>query len=405
VKFVSTSSPPPKVSVIVPCHNLGKYLHECVDSVLNQTFRDFEIIVVDDGSTDVETIEALQRLESLDLQIIRTANRGLVSARNLGISKAQGSYICCLDADDTYHPEFLERTAFILDRDSGGGIGIVTTWVNVLGVESRLWETARYDVPELLANNVIHVASLFRKGCWEEVGGYSANLAGYQDWDFWISIVAKGYIWETLEEPLFNYRIRKGSMVSKSNLIRLDLYKTIIENNFTFFKENFYGVLLKIIAIQVDQNRVLEERWVAMQSMEALVRVRDEAIAGQARILEERWAAMQSMEALVRVRDEAIAGQARILEERWAAMQSMEALVRVRDEAIAGQARILEERWAAMQSMETLIRERDEVIIEQRQLLEKRPTTTEAMRALLSAVKASLQHRVSRVLKKNRGIP
>jgi len=83
-------------------------------------------------------------------------------------------------------------------------------------------------------------------------------------------------------------------------------------------------------------------------------------------------------------------------------MQSMEALIRERDEAIAGQARMLEERWASMQSMEALIRERDEAIIEQRKLLEKRPTMTEAMRALLSAVKASLQHRVGRILGKIR---
>ena len=83
-------------------------------------------------------------------------------------------------------------------------------------------------------------------------------------------------------------------------------------------------------------------------------------------------------------------------------MQSMEALIRERDEAIAGQARMLEERWAAMQSMEALIRERDATIIEQRQLIEKRPTTMEAMRALLSAVKASLQHRIGRALRKNR---
>jgi ubiquinone/menaquinone biosynthesis C-methylase UbiE len=117
-------------------------------------------------------------------------------------------------------------------------------------------------------------------------------------------------------------------------------------------------------------------------------------------MLEERWAAMQSMEAMIRERGEAIAGQARMLEERWSAMQSMEALIRERDEAIAGQARMLEERWSAMQSMEALIRERDEAIIEQQKLLEKRPTVTEAVRVLLSAVRASFQHRVGRVLGK-----
>jgi len=117
-------------------------------------------------------------------------------------------------------------------------------------------------------------------------------------------------------------------------------------------------------------------------------------------MLEERWSAMQSMEALIRERDEAISGQARMLEERWWAIQSMEALIRERDEAIAGQTQMLEERWSAIQSMEALIRERDEAIIEQQKLLEKRPTVTEAMRVLLSVVRASFQHRVGRVLGK-----
>jgi hypothetical protein len=83
-------------------------------------------------------------------------------------------------------------------------------------------------------------------------------------------------------------------------------------------------------------------------------------------------------------------------------MQSMEALIRERDKAIAEQARTLEVRLSAMQSMDGMIRERDEAIIALRQLLEKRPSTAEAMRALLSAIKASLQHRVGRVLGKNR---
>jgi 2-polyprenyl-3-methyl-5-hydroxy-6-metoxy-1,4-benzoquinol methylase len=119
-------------------------------------------------------------------------------------------------------------------------------------------------------------------------------------------------------------------------------------------------------------------------------------------MLEGRWAAMQSMEAMIRERDDAISGQSRMLEERWSAMQSMEAMIRERDDAISGQARMLEERWAAMQSMEGLIRERDEVIIEQQHLLEKRPRMIKAIRALLSAVKNFLQHRVGRFLGKNR---
>jgi SAM-dependent methyltransferase len=106
---------------------------------------------------------------------------------------------------------------------------------------------------------------------------------------------------------------------------------------------NKVGALNKFLPsipkVILDRDEVVPIR-VAMQSMEVMIRQRDEAIAGQARMLEERWAAMQSMEGLIRQRDEAIAGQARMLEERWAAMQSMEGLIRQRDEAIAGQRQV-----------------------------------------------------------------
>ncbi|MCA3174281.1 MAG: methyltransferase domain-containing protein, partial [Burkholderiales bacterium] len=111
------------------------------------------------------------------------------------------------------------------------------------------------------------------------------------------------------------------------------------------------AILLRDRSI-VEKHDLLDERWSAMQSMEAMIRERDEAISGQARMLDERWSAMQSMEAMIRERDEAISGQARMLDERWSAMQSMEAMIRERDEAISGQARMLDERWSAMQSME-----------------------------------------------------
>ncbi|MNJ36389.1 hypothetical protein D3C77_311750 [compost metagenome] len=148
---------------------------------------------------------------------------------------------------------------------------------------------------------------------------------------------------------------------------------------------------------------MLEERSKALQSMEAMIRDRNEVVTGQARMLEERWSIMQSMEATIRDRDEVVTGQARMLEERWSIMQSMEAMIRDRDEVITGQARMLEERWSILQSMEAMIRDRDETSAEPKVFLVKQdPTTKQALRELLSAVKASLRHRIDQVLGKNR---
>ena len=151
-----------------------------------------------------------------------------------------------------------------------------------------------------------------------------------------------------------------------------------------------------------EQARMLENRWAAMQSMEAMIRERDRAISAQARMIDERWASMQLMEAMIRERDRAIEQQAQMLDERWASMQSMEAMIRERDRAIEQQAQMLDERWASMQSMVDLIREKDEALIAQTELLKRLPTILEAINILLSAGKASLLHRVGRVLAKIR---
>ena len=94
----------PRISVIVTCHNLGAYLGIAVDSVLKQTLKDFEIVIVDDGSTDPETLRVLERYERQPTLVLRTENRGLPGARNFGIAASRGAYVCCLDADDLLLP-------------------------------------------------------------------------------------------------------------------------------------------------------------------------------------------------------------------------------------------------------------------------------------------------------------
>jgi glycosyltransferase involved in cell wall biosynthesis len=208
---------------------MGPYVDEAVASVLGQTFRDFEIIVVNDGSTDEATIRLLQDYERPQTRVLHTPNQGLPATRNHGIAAATGTYICCLDADDTYHPAFLARTVAVLDDDAAGRYGFVTTWVQGFGAGQFVWETHDFDVPALLENNVVHVASLFRRRAWEEVGGYNTDpkLYGYEDWNFWVSVVERGYAWHCIHEKLFNYRIREQSMLSRSNQMRPELVKQI----------------------------------------------------------------------------------------------------------------------------------------------------------------------------------
>jgi glycosyltransferase involved in cell wall biosynthesis len=107
----------PKISFLVPCYNLGIYLPEAVDSIFAQTDQDFEIIIVNDGSTDEETNRILRYFKRPRTTILTTENRGVCEARNLALAHSRGRYVSAFDCDDKLHPRFVERTTSLLDSD------------------------------------------------------------------------------------------------------------------------------------------------------------------------------------------------------------------------------------------------------------------------------------------------
>src|SRR5919107_365976 len=119
------------VSVVIPCFNLGAYLDETVQSVLDQTFQDFEILIVDDGSDDATTRHMLASYRRPKTRIVRIENRGLPGARNRGLEEAVGRYVSFLDADDLYEPTFLERTVETLEADPSKAFA--SCWLTAFG--------------------------------------------------------------------------------------------------------------------------------------------------------------------------------------------------------------------------------------------------------------------------------
>jgi O-antigen biosynthesis protein len=235
------------ISVIIPCYNLGQYIEEAINSVLQQTFQDFEIIVVNDGSDDPYTVQLLHNNTWPGVSIFHTSNRGASSSRNFGIESAKGEFICCLDADDKLHPSFLEKTLLQFSKDTNREMGIVTTWVKEFGLSDGIWKTRKYDPISLLHHNELHVASLFRKQCWIDCGGYSTNINGYEDWDFWIKIVACNWKWDVCEEILFYYRKRPNSLLSSTIGRKAVIYKQIIGNNKAFFEKYHQELIIKFV--------------------------------------------------------------------------------------------------------------------------------------------------------------
>lgn len=203
----------PRVTVLIPCCNLGAYLNDAVESVLAQTYQDFEILIVDDGSTDPDTVRLLNDYVRPKTTVYRTPNRKLAAARNFLVQRARGEYLCALDADDKLHPEYLEKTTAALDQDRS--LGFVSTRLQTFGADTRVWpDDTRCDLVTLLCDDPVHCAALVRRSAVLAVGGYDERMPhqGNEDWDLWISLVEAGYPGIILDDILFFYRRRPGSM-------------------------------------------------------------------------------------------------------------------------------------------------------------------------------------------------
>lgn len=201
----------PRVSVVVPCYNLGPYLAEAVDSVLAQSFTDVDILIVDDGSTDPETRTILDSFERPKTRVLRIENRGLPGAKNVGIRETSGELLCMLDADDLLEPQMLARSVAALDADPS--IAFASHWLRTFGEEAGEWTPTSCDFPALLDMNTVNGSALVRRSALEAVGGFDETfLDGCEDWELWIAMVARGFRGVIIPEFLFRYRRRAGSM-------------------------------------------------------------------------------------------------------------------------------------------------------------------------------------------------
>jgi glycosyltransferase involved in cell wall biosynthesis len=195
----------PRVSVLVPVYDAGATLPRALDSVAAQTFRDHEVVVVDDGSTDAATRAALAAAAARPgVTVLRQENRGPAAARNVAARRARGDYLLPLDADDWLAPAFLARTVPLLDADPA--LDVVHTWVGLEGAHAGIWCTGPFAIPPLLSRCTVHVTSLVRRRTWERVGGWDETFReGAEDWEFWIAAAAGGARGACVPEVLCHY--------------------------------------------------------------------------------------------------------------------------------------------------------------------------------------------------------
>lgn len=220
----------PRVSVVMPTFNCALYVGRAVDSVLNQTYRDYELVVVDDGSTD-NTADIVARYED-KITYCYQNNSGVSAARNRALKNSGGEFIAYLDADDLWYPQKLERQIEFLDGHKE--CGLLHSEVSVIDEQNEIvharfnGETARavpqgYCKDDLLRRCHIQTPTVIeRRKCIEKIGGFDERLPITQDYMHWIMIALDGWAFGYIDEPLAMYRWRAGSLMSSKRRVLED---------------------------------------------------------------------------------------------------------------------------------------------------------------------------------------
>jgi len=205
----------PAVSVIIPAYNQGHYLRQAVQSVLDQSYDDFEIVVVDDGSTD-NTREVVGLFSDPRICYVYQENQGLSAARNTGIGHASGAYLAYLDCDDLFLPRKLELQLEVLEGDRALGF-VAGQAIPIDEQGNRAGHIFRVRPPEaghrLLLGNPLHVGSVMVRREWQERAGFfDTSLRSYEDWDMWLRLARAGCRMGWVDQPVSLYRFHREQM-------------------------------------------------------------------------------------------------------------------------------------------------------------------------------------------------
>lgn len=175
-----------------------------------------EVIIVDDGSSEAETIRILKEVAEAGDCVVSQSNRGLGAARNAGIRLAKGEFILPLDSDNRVRDAYLNEAASLLKDNPS--LDVIYADAEYFGDRSGRWQIPEFDLLLLIRMNFIDACAVYRKSVWEKVGGYDEHMpsTGWEDWDFWLRVAAHGGAFFHLPKIGFDYRVRSDSMIVKT---------------------------------------------------------------------------------------------------------------------------------------------------------------------------------------------
>jgi len=214
----------PLISVVIPCYNDGKFLPETIDRLFQQTYKNFEVIIVNDGSTDEDTLTILDAYRSYaGIRVLDKENGRMSAARNYGVKHAKGSIIVTLDADDYFEPTFFQKAIDILIVDEN--VVTVSSYIRYFGLENHVFKIRGGTVYNFLFSTQCPACAMIRKADWDYVGGYDENMKlGLEDWEFYLRLTAvtKKRI-HVIPKVLFFYRRTRKSTYTNDTQPNLEL--------------------------------------------------------------------------------------------------------------------------------------------------------------------------------------
>jgi glycosyltransferase involved in cell wall biosynthesis len=234
----------PLVSVIVPCYNLAKYLPEALESIIEQTYPNWECIIINDGSTDnTGDIALVWTKKDGRFKYLYKANGGVSEARNLGINISNGEYILPLDADDKIGAKYLELAVQCYQKNPN--LKLVYCNSEFFGERKGKWDIPVYDYQSMLLGNLIFCSAVFKRVDFDKTSGYSKELKySIEDWNFWLDLLSKDDEVLKLDESLFYYRIRNDSRTrSVDQMSQIVMENKIFANHLDDYSRNGISAL------------------------------------------------------------------------------------------------------------------------------------------------------------------
>lgn len=236
----------PLISIIVPCYNQAEYLNECLQSVMDQTYDNWECVIINDGSPDnTEEVTADWLKKDFRFKYIKQINGGLSSARNAGINNTTGEFILPLDADDKIGKEYLQKAIEVFEKNPA--LKVVYCKAEKFGKEIGEWILPSFSRENLAYHNVIFCSGFFKRADGEKIGFYDTKMIyGLEDWELWLALLKDEGEVEKIDSVCFYYRTKESSMIKMLKSSKQEeMFRYISIKHADFFIKT-YGSFMKI---------------------------------------------------------------------------------------------------------------------------------------------------------------